>query len=427
MYLRANIIVAMEIKRDIHLKKLIESKHNGMIKIITGMRRCGKSFLLFKIFYKHLKESGIKESHIIQVDLENRRNKTLRNPDALLEFIDEKMTDDEMYYILIDEIQHVDNFEDVLNSYLSIQNADVYVTGSNSKFLSKDVITEFRGRGYEIKIAPLCFREFMSVHQGSREEALEEYMTFGGLPKLVTLPDDNRKIDYLNNLFAKTYLTDIQERYKIKNNSDLEELINVIASSIGGLTNPTKLEKTFSTVKHSKISHTTINHYLDVLQDVFLIEKSIRYDIKGRKYIDTPAKYYFTDVGLRNARINFRQYEVTHLMENVIYNELRLRGLLVDVGVVVLNTKNGNGVSQRKQLEVDFVCNYGSKRCYIQSALRLSTVEKRDQELRSLKQIDDSFQKYVITEEPLKKYQDENGVIFMNIYEFLLNEDSLMI
>ncbi|MGV8134856.1 MAG: ATP-binding protein [Mangrovibacterium sp.] len=417
----------MEIKRDIHLRRLIDSKHNGMIKIVTGIRRCGKSYLLFTLFYNHLRENGVDNSHIIQIDLENRRNKALRDPDALLEYIDGRMTDDKMYYILLDEVQHVNEFEDVLNSYLKIENADVYVTGSNSKFLSKDVITEFRGRGDEIRIAPLCFREFMSVYPGSREQGLEEYMTYGGLPKLVTLPDDQKKIDYLKGLFAKTYLTDIKERYKIKNDDDLEELIDIVASSIGGLINPTKLENTFVTVKHSKISHATIKNYLDILQDVFLIEKSVRYDIKGRKYIDTPAKYYFSDVGLRNARINFRQYEVTHLMENLIYSELRLRGMAVDVGVVVINTKDERGVSQRKQLEVDFVCNQGSKRCYIQSALRLPTEEKREQELCSLKKIDDSFKKIIITEDPIKKYQDENGVVFMNIHEFLLDENSLTI
>jgi len=417
----------MEIKRDIHLRRLIDSKHNGMIKIVTGIRRCGKSYLLFTLFCNHLRENGVDDSHIIQIDLENRRNKALRDPDALLEYVDGRMTDSKMYYILLDEVQHVNEFEDVLNSYLKIENADVYVTGSNSKFLSKDVITEFRGRGDEIRIAPLCFREFMSVYPGSREQGLEEYMTYGGLPKLVTLPDDQKKIDYLKGLFAKTYLTDIKERYKIKNDDDLEELIDIVASSIGGLINPTKLENTFVTAKHSRISHATIKKYLDILQDVFLLEKSVRYDIKGRKYIDTPAKYYFSDVGLRNARINFRQYEVAHLMENLIYSELRLRGMAVDVGVVVINTKDERGVSQRKQLEVDFVCNQGSKRCYIQSALRLPTKEKREQELRSLKKIDDSFQKIIITEDPIKKYQDENGVVFMNIYEFLLDENSLTI
>lgn len=415
----------MEIKRDIYLQKLIDSKHNDMIKIITGLRRCGKSYLLLTIFYNHLKEEGVDDDHIIQVDLEDRRNKVLRDPDALLEYIDGKMTDSKMYYILLDEIQHVKEFEDVLNSYLKVENADVYVTGSNSKFLSKDVITEFRGRGDEIRVYPLCFREFMSVHSGSREQALEEYMTYGGLPKLVTISNETKKKEYLHNLFEKVYLTDIKERYNIKNDSDLNELINVVASSIGGLINPSKIWNTFETVKRSKISYNTIKSYLDILQDVFLLEKSTRYDIKGRKYIDTPAKYYFTDIGLRNARINFRQHEVTHLMENLIYNELRVRGLAVDVGIVVVNGKDKNGVSQRRQLEVDFVCNQGSRRIYIQSALRLPTEEKRKQEFRPFRHIDDNFPKFVITEEPIKKYHDDNGVIFMNIYEFLMDEDSL--
>ena len=415
----------MEIKRDLHLNKLIDSKHNGMIKVVTGVRRCGKSYLLFNLFCQHLKEEGIAEDHIIKVDLEDRRNKALRNPDALLSYIDSHMTDKQMYYILLDEVQHVDDFEDVLNSYLKIENADVYVTGSNSKFLSKDVITEFRGRGDEIKIAPLSFREFMSVFQGSREKALEEYMLYGGLPKVVTFTAQEKKVEYLKGLFKKTYLTDIKERYKIKNDDNLEELIDIIASSIGGLINPTKLENTFQTVKHSDISHTTIKSYLDILQDVFLVEKSVRYDIKGRKYIDTPAKYYFSDLGLRNARLNFRQYEETHLLENLIYNELRLRGMSVDVGVVVKNEKDANGVSVRKQLEVDFVCNQGSQRYYIQSALRLPNEEKREQEVRSLKGINDNFKKFVITEDMISRYLDDDGITYMNIYEFLLNEDSL--
>lgn len=417
----------MVIKRDIYLDKLIASKHNGMIKVITGIRRCGKSYLLFNLFFDYLKSQGVDDDHIIKVDFEDRRNKALRDPDALLAHIDGRMKNDKMYYILLDEVQNVREFEDVLNSYLKIDNADVYVTGSNSKFLSKDVITEFRGRGDEIKITPLCFREFMSVFKGSREQALEEYLTFGGLPKLVTMEGDTQKMEYLKSLFAKTYLTDIKERYRIKNDAELEELIDVIASSIGGLTNPTKLENTFKTVKNVTISKQTIKSYLDILEDVFLVEKSIRYDIKGKKYIDTPSKYYFSDLGLRNARINFRQYEVTHLMENLIYNELRFRGMTVDVGVVVLNTKDEEGKSLRKQLEVDFVCNQGSKRCYIQSALRLPTEEKREQELRSLKNIDDSFQKFVITEDPIKRYQDNNGVVFMNIYEFLLDGESLKV
>ena len=418
----------MVIKRDLHLNKLIDSKHNGMIKVVTGVRRCGKSYLLLNLFCQHLKEEGITEDHIIKVDLEDRRNKALRNPDALLSYIDSRMTDSKkMYYILLDEVQHVNEFEDVLNSYLKIENADVYVTGSNSKFLSKDVITEFRGRGDEIKIAPLSFREFMSVFQGSREKGLEEYMLYGGLPKVITFAAPEKKVEYLKGLFKKTYLTDIKERYKIKNDDDLEELIDVVSSSIGSLTNPTKLENTFQTVKHSNISHTTIKSYLDILQDVFLVEKSVRYDIKGRKYIDTPAKYYFSDLGLHNARLNFRQYEETHLMENLIYNELRLRGMSVDVGVVIKNEKDANGVSVRKQLEVDFVCNQGSQRYYIQSALRLPNKEKREQEVRSLKDINDSFKKFVITEDMISRYIDDDGITYMNIYEFLLNEDSLHI
>ena len=415
----------MVIKRDIHLKKLIDSKHNGMIKVVTGIRRCGKSYLLFNLFCQHLKEAGIADDHIIKVDLEDRRNKEFRDPDTLLRYIDSHMTDQQMYYILLDEVQHVNDFEDVLNSYLKIENADVYVTGSNSRFLSTDVITEFRGRGDEIKIAPLCFREFMSVYQGTREKGLEEYMLYGGLPKVLDYSTMERKMEYLKSLFKKTYLTDIKERYKIKNDDDLEELIDIVASSIGGLTNPSKLENTFQTVKHSNITHTTIKSYLDMLQDVFLIERSVRYDIKGRKYIDTPAKYYFSDLGLRNARINFRQYEETHLMENLIYNELRLRGLSVDVGVVVKNEKDANGVSVRKQLEVDFVCNQGSLRYYIQSALRLPNEEKREQEVRSLKSINDSFRKFVITEDLISRYQDNEGITYMNIYEFLLDENSL--
>jgi len=416
----------MEIKRDLYVNKLIASKHNGMIKVVTGLRRCGKSYLLFNLFYNHLKNHGIDDDHIIKIDLEDRRNKLLRDPDALLGYIDEHLKDNKMHYIMLDEIQYVSEFEDVLNSYLKISNADVYVTGSNSRFLSSDVITTFRGRGDEIRIAPLSFREFMTVFEGSREQGLETYLTFGGMPKLATIADDSKKRAYLKGLFENTYLSDIKERYNIRNDAELEELINILASSIGGLTNPTKLEKTFKTVKRVSLSVNTINSYLAILQDVFLVEKTIRFDIKGKKYIDTPAKYYFSDLGLRNARINFRQNEVTHLMENLIYNELRIRGMMVDVGVVVLNTKDEKGSSQRKQLEVDFVCNDGSKRCYIQSALHLPSEEKREQEIRSLKFIDDSFQKFVITGDPIKRYQDNSGVMFMNLFEFLEDGDSLV-
>ncbi|GHV09778.1 ATPase [Bacteroidia bacterium] len=418
----------MKIERDIHLNKLIARKHNGMIKVVTGIRRSGKSYLLFTLFHNYLKGKGVDENHIIKVDLEDRRRKALRNPDELLAFIDAKIMDEQMYYVLLDEVQLVKEFEDVLNSFLKIRNVDVYVTGSNAKFLSKDVITEFRGRGDEVKIYPLCFREFMSAKpENNREVMLMEYMTYGGLPQTVTMETSAQKEDYLKGLFTHTYLKDIKERYKIKHDDDLEELINVIASSIGGLTNPLKLQNTFKSVKKSSLSFDTIKHYLDLLQDAFLLEKAVRYDIKGKKYIDTPAKYYFEDLGLRNARLNFRQTEQTHLMENLIYNELRLRGLSVDVGQVVVNTKDGNGVSQRKQLEVDFVCNRGFKRYYIQSALALPTQEKMEQEFNSLLHITDSFQKIVITGGLTPTYQNDDGIIVMNIFDFLLNENSLAI
>ena len=414
------------VNRDIYLQKLIRSKHNGMIKVITGVRRCGKSYLLFNLFCEHLKASGVDDEHIIKVDLEDRRNKTLCDPDKFLEYIDSRLTDDGQYYILLDEIQKVDEFEDVLNSYLKMQNVDVYVTGSNSKLLSKDIITEFRARGYEIKVRPLCFREYMSVYQGpSREQALLEYMTYGGLPQTLTMESAEEKEDYLKSLFTSTYIRDIKERYKIVNDADLEELIDVMASSIGGLTNPLKLQNTFKTVKQSSITFDTIKRYLDIMQDAFLIEKSVRYDIKGRKYIDTPAKYYFEDLGLRNARLNFRQIEETHLMENLLYNELRLRGLSVDVGQVVYNYKDEEGKSQRKVLEVDFVCNRGGKRYYIQSALSLPTPEKVEQEQNSLLRIDDNFQKMIIVGGMTPTHINDNGIIIMNIYDFLLNENSL--
>lgn len=417
----------MEVKRDLYLNRLIRSMHNGMIKVVTGIRRCGKSYLLFNIFDRYLRSQGVDDEHIIKIDLENRHNKKLRNPDALLDYIDACIAKDGMHYVLLDEVQWVNEFEDVLNSYLKIPNVDIYVTGSNSKFLSTDVITEFRGRGYEIKIAPLSFSEFYSVFNGSREDALIDYLTFGGLPMIVSMQSDEEKIKYLQSLFKNTYISDILARYNIKNETELDDLVNIVSSSIGGLLNPNKIVNTFKSIKKVSISANTISNYLKILQEVFMIEKSLRYDIKGKKYIETPAKYYFADLGLRNARINFRQQEVTHLMENLIYNELRIRGFLVDVGVVVLNTKDEEGKSQRKQLEVDFVCNEGSKRIYIQSAYRLPTEEKREQELRSLKCIADNFQKIIITEHPIKRYQDENGVVYMNIYEFLLDIDSLKI
>lgn len=415
----------MEIKRNVHLNRIIARKGNGMIKVITGMRRCGKSYLLFTLFHNYLIEQGVDEEHIIKVDLENRRNASLRNPDALLNFIDSKMIDSRQYYILLDEVQLVPEFEDVLNSYLKIPNADVYVTGSNAKFLSKDVITEFRGRGDEIRITPLSFQEFTSVKEGNREDLLNEYLTYGGLPQVATMDESERKIEYLKNLFIHTYIRDIKERYEIKKDDDLEELISLVASNIGSLTNPTKLENSFKSIKQSCLTKDTIKTYLDLMQDAFVIEKSIRFDIKGKKYIDTPSKYYFTDLGLRNARLNFRQTEFTHLLENAIYNELRLRGYSVDVGQIPIFTTAVDGKRQRSTLEVDFVCNLGYKRYYIQSAYALPTEEKMRQELSSLLRIKDGFKKIVIVGTPTPTYQNERGILIMNIYDFLMNPDSL--
>lgn len=417
----------MEIKRNIHLNRIIARKGNGMIKVITGMRRCGKSYLLFTLFHNYLLEQGVDEQHIIKVDMEDRRNAALRNPDALLNYIDSRMTDSQQYYILLDEVQLVAEFEDVLNSYLKITNADVYVTGSNAKFLSKDVITEFRGRGDEIRITPLSFQEFMSAKEGNREDLLNEYLTYGGLPQVVTMDEIERKVEYLKNLFTHTYIRDIKERYEIKKDDDLEELINLVASNIGSLTNPTKLENCFKSVKQSCLSKDTIKNYIDLMQDAFIIEKSIRFDIKGKKYIDTPSKYYFTDLGLRNARLNFRQTEFTHLLENAIYNELRLRGYSVDVGQIPIFTIREDGKRQRSTLEVDFICNLGYKRCYIQSAYALPTEDKMKQEFNSLLRIKDSFKKIVIVGTPTPTYQNEEGILTMNIYDFLMNPDSLNI
>ena len=414
----------MEIRRDIHLKRLIASRHNRLIKIVTGIRRSGKSYLLRVLFKNYLIDNGIKEDHIIELDFENRRNKKYRDPDALLEYIDSRIVDEEMYYILLDEIQLVSEFEDVLNSYLSIKNADVYVTGSNSRFLSKDVITEFRGRGEEIHITPLSFAEFSSAHlEMESYEALQEYLTYGGLPYVCTEPDEQKKISYLQGLFEKTYLTDIKERYRIRGVEVMDELLNVIASCIGGLTNPSKIENTFRSVKGIKLNQNTRKEYLEMLEDSFLITRCVRYDIKGRKYIDTPQKYYFEDLGLRNARIGFRQVEEMHLMENLIYNELRIRGYLVDVGVVPTRVKDADGAYRRSQLEVEFVCNRGSERVYVQSAYRLPTEEKRKQEMASLLKIDDSFRKIIITEDLIKRHMDENGVEWVNVYDFLKSEE----
>lgn len=415
----------MQIKRDFYLKKLLNSRHNGMIKVITGLRRSGKSYLLFNLFADVLVKEGVPEDHIVKINLEDRHNSELRNPDALMHHIDALLADDKMYYILLDEVQMVSEFEDVLNSYLQVKNADVYVTGSNAKFLSKDIITEFRGRGEGIHVHPLSFVEYMSVQPQPESydlRALMEYMQYGGLPKVATMQDENERKEYLNDLFAHTYLRDIKDRYSIQLDADLEELIDVIASGIGTLTNPLKIQNTFKSVKQSSMSRDTIKKYLDYMQDAFMIEKAVRYDIKGRKYIDTPAKYYFEDLGLRNARLNFRQTEQPHLMENLIYNELRLRGYSVDVGQVTVHSRNENGVSERKQLEVDFVCNKGYERIYIQSALTLDGEGKADQEYNSLRHIDDGFQKVVIVGGMQATYRNNDGILILNIFDFLLNK-----
>ena len=413
----------MEIKRDFYLQELLQSRHNGMIKVITGLRRSGKSYLLFNLFADALVHEGVADNHIIKINLEDRRNSELRDPDNLLHQIDSLLVDDQMYYILLDEVQMVREFEDVLNSYLSVKNADVYVTGSNAKFLSKDIITEFRGRGWGVHVHPLSFEEYMSVHSTSdMTRALMDYMQYGGLPKVALMQDENEKKTYLQDLLLHTYLRDIKERNGILLDSDLEELIDVIASNIGSLTNPLKIQNTFKSVKQSSITQDTIKKYLDYMQDAFLIEKAVRYDIKGRKYIDTPAKYYFEDLGLRNARLNFRQTEQTHLMENLIYNELRLRGYSVDVGQVTMYIRNEEGKTERKQLEVDFVCNKGYDRVYIQSALNLDGDSKEEQELASLKHINDNFQKVVIVGGMQPTYRNNDGILVLNIFDFLQNK-----
>lgn len=415
----------MQIQRDIYLDKVIESRHNGMIKIITGVRRSGKSYLLFNLFADWLRNNGVSESHIIKIDLEDRRNRALRDPDNLLEYIDSRMQDADMYYILIDEIQLADEFEDVLNSYLKIDNADVFVTGSNAKFLSKDVITTFRGRGEEIKVFPLSFSEYMSVCGKSVELGFEEYMTYGGLPQIVEYDSAERKVNYLKSLFTETYLTDIKERYQVKNDEELEILLDIISSNIGGLTNPTKLANTFLSEKKVTLSDKTIKAYLDYICDSFLVEKAQRYDVKGKKYISTPYKYYFIDLGLRNARLNFRQLEKTHMMENVIYNELRIRGFNVDVGIVPVTVRDADGRQRRDSYEIDFVCNKGNQRYYIQAAYRMESEEKIMQEQNSLRNVNDSFKKIIIVGNPILVERDNSGITTISIYDFLLNPNSL--
>ena len=413
------------IKRDKYLNELISLQGNGMIKVITGMRRSGKSYLLFNIFVEYLEHSGVRPDHILKVDLEDFKNRELRNPDKLYSYIENRIKDSDRYYILLDEVQMLEQFEDVLNGFLRMSDTDVYVTGSNAKFLSKDIITEFRGRGYEVKIYPLCFSEFMSVYQGSKQAGLNEYLMYGGLPQMLTSKTEEQKVNFLKSLFEETYIKDIKDRYNIRKDDDLEELINIMASGIGALTNPTKLANTFQSEKKSKISTDTVKIYIDYLCDSFLVEKSTRFDIKGRRYINTPFKYYFMDLGLRNVRINFRQFEKIHLMENLIYNELRVRGFNVDIGVVNVVKTNNEGKRQRATLEVDFICNLGSRKYYIQFAYRMESEEKIKQERASLLNIDDSFKKIIIVGEECPVIRDEKGITTISIYDFLLKENSL--
>ena len=422
----AQISISMKhIERRKYLDELISLRNNGMIKIITGMRRCGKSYLLFEILTSYLESNGIAPDHIIQVDLEDYKNRVLRNPDNLYAYVESRITDGDMYYILLDEVQMLDQFEDVLNGFLRIRNADIYVTGSNAKFLSKDIITEFRGRGFEVKMYPLSFSEYMSAYPGTVQAGFNEYMLYGGLPQILSYQTEEQKVRFLKSLFDETYLKDIKERYEIRKDDDLEELINIMASGIGALTNPNKLANTFQSEKKSPLSSDTVKNYIDYLCDSFLIEKSTRYDIKGKRYINSPYKYYFMDLGLRNARINFRQSEKSHLMENMVYNELRMRGFNVDVGVVPVIHRGEDGKQHRSSLEVDFVCNLGSRRYYIQSAYRMESDEKIRQERASLLRVDDSFKKIIVTGEESPVTRDESGITTISIYDFLLKENSL--
>ena len=415
----------MVINRERYLNKIIQRKHNRLVKIITGIRRCGKSYLLFNLFYDHLIQSGVDGDHIIKIALDDWANKEFREPDRLYGYVKSSIRDDKMYYILLDEVQLITHFEDVLNGLMHVNNCDVYVTGSNAKFLSKDIITEFRGRGDQIHIYPLSFSEFLSAYNGSKEDAWKEYMLYGGLPNIVLMQSSELKKEFLINLFNETYLNDVISRYNIRNDAELGELINILASSIGSLTNPNKLSDTFKSVKKTDISNHTIKSYLDYFEDSFLIQNSLRYDVKGKKYINTPSKYYFTDIGLRNARLNFRQLEENHIMENIIYNELKIRGFSVDVGVVTLNTKDADGKSIRKQLEIDFICNKGDQKYYIQSALNVSDPSKLETELRPLKITKDFFKKIIISKTSMKSWTDEDGILHLGLYEFLLNVNSL--
>lgn len=416
----------MKIERPIYMQQLVDSKDNGLIKIVTGLRRVGKSYLLKTLFKDYLLEAGVTKSHILIIDLEDRRNKAFRDPDYLLDWVDAQLKDEGQYYIVIDEVQRVDDFVDMLGTLVGMENTDVYVTGSNSHFLSSDIATEFRGRGDEIHVWPLTFKEFMTAYEGDIVDGWQEYYTYGGLPKILSIKGDDKKATYLRNLYRTVYLSDIYDRHDIENKAEFEELVRILASSVGSPVNPTNLANTFKSVKRlNNITDKTIETYMGYLADAYLIEKSERYDIKGRKYIGTTPKYYFKDLGLRNAILSFRQTEESHLMENVVYNEMRYRGFLVDVGNVYIRVKDENNKWQRVTLEVDFVCNLGSRRYYLQSAYKLPDEEKMQQEKRSLQQISDSFKKIVIVGERMKLRRDEQGIVLMGVYEFLADQNLL--
>ena len=415
----------MEIKRDRYLQQLIDSRQNGFIKVVTGIRRCGKSYLLNVLFYHYLLENGVADDHVIRIDLEDRLNKELRDPDTMLHYVHDRIKDKELYYIIIDEVQLMDEFVDVLNSFRHIDNADTYVTGSNSHFLSSDIPTEFRGRGETIQVNPLSFAEFYAAIGGDLYEAWREYYTYGGLPLIQSFDTEQKKIKYLQDLFETVYLADIIDRHRIKNEHEMRELVHIMASSIGSPCNPAKLSNTYKSIKKIKISNKTISNYLKYLSEAFLLEKAIRYDIKGKKYIDTLSKYYFSDIGLRNAILDMRQQEETHIMENIIYNELIIRGYKVDVGMVEIKKKNKDGKWTRAQLEVDFIANLGSKKYYVQSALSIPNKEKEVQESRSLVNINDSFKKIIVVKEHIMPRRNEKGILTIGLFDFLLREDSL--
>ena len=416
----------MNILRPTYMRQLIDAQDNGLIKIVSGIRRAGKSYLLKTLFRAHLLEQGVPADHILVIDLEGRQNKPFRNPDYLLDWVDQKMQDSDQYYIIIDEVQRVEDFVEMLGSLVLKENADVYVTGSNSHFLSSDIATEFRGRSDEIHVYPLSFEEFMSAYEGDKEDGWQEYYTYGGLPKILSIKGDDKKATYLRNLYRTVYLSDIYERHNIENKAEFEELVRILASSVGSPVNPTNLANTFKTVKRlNNITYNTVSTYIGYLKDAFLIEESERYDIKGRQYIGALSKYYFKDCGLRNAILSFRQTEENHLMENVLYNDLRGRGFQVDVGNINIRVRDENGVQQRVTLEVDFVCNLGSKRYYIQSAWRMPDEDKMEQEQRSLCLVNDEFRKLIVVGERLKLRRNERGITIVGIYDFLLDKTTI--